>query len=153
MGKEPRPEDWTQTVRENHRDAKAWVAASSEPCLSVRDDEVDQVDRILSGADFGNLPSEDERPDIWVVAVIVCPGDDLEPVIEWAKTLDDEDIDRVQFYYHSDVNVETVTTPWTDAGFPDPFTYEVEDFTTFHDQFGWEFNDQVYRDVTGWEPP
>lgn len=91
--KAPRPEDWTQVVRENHPNAKAWIAASSEPCLTVRDEEVEHVKRILSGADFENLPDQNEFPESWLVAIIVCPDDNLNPVFQWARDIDDEDID------------------------------------------------------------
>lgn len=153
MGKGPRPDDWTRQVREHHPKAVAWVVAATEPCLSIREKEVSQIKRVLQGADFENLPDHASLPDSWLIAIIVCPGDDLTPVIRWTERLEAEAQERVQFYYHPEVEITAITEPWLDAGLPEPITYEVEDFTTFHNQFGWEFNDQVYRDATGWSPP
>lgn len=148
-----RPPDWTETVRANHSDAVAWVVAESEPCLNVRDQEVERIDRVLRAADLASLPESGDLPDSWLLAYILCPGDEVDTLLDWVETLEPTDRERVQIYHHPEADLVDLLDAWFERGFPELISYEVSDFREFHKVFGWEFNDQVYRDATGWTPP
>ncbi len=92
-------------------------------------------------------------PRSWLIGVLLCPGDDTRVIADWASSLPAPEVGRVRFYHHPDLDLVAALEAWYDAGLPDPRTSEVWNYKTFHKQFGRHLNDQVYRDVTGLEPP
>src|SRR3989304_846539 len=87
------------------------------------------------------------EPDWWVLAVLLCPGDTTEAVAAWARQGRAPVADRIHFYLHPHTNPVEAFAAWYAAGHQEPRTAEVEDFATFHKQFGWDLNNQVYRDA------
>lgn len=150
MGRRP---DYAETVRKHHPRAEGWLVASREPCIAIQRREILNVDRVLHPTDPGDLPDPAALPSSWLLAVLLCPGDDTTHVAVWTRSLPAEDRDRVRFYHHPDVDLHEALAAWYEQGLEDPRTFEVRDFKTFHKQFGRHFNDQVYRDATGWSPP
>lgn len=69
------------------------------------------------------------------------------------EELPSEDRERVQIYDHPEADLAGFLEAWFDRGFPPPVNYEVSTFREFHKVFGWEFNDRIYMDATGWTPP
>lgn len=149
----PRRPDYAATVREHHPDAEGWLVASREPCITIRGREVQHVDRVLRPTGPTGLPDPGDLPRSWMLAVLLCPGDDTALVAAWASSIPAGERDRVRFYHHPDVDLTGAFEAWYAAGLADPRTFEIQDFKTFHKQFGRHFNDQVYRDATGWMPP
>lgn len=123
------------------------MVASSEPCRSIRDQEVARIRRQLRALEPEDLPRTIRAPS-WMVGVLLCPGDGTETVARWAVALLEADRERVRFYHHPRVDLVAAFAAWYAGGLPDPVRAEVSDFKSFHKRFGWDFNNQVYRDAT-----
>lgn len=88
-------------------------------------------------------------PRSWMLAVLLCPGDNTERLASWASRLPSGQLDRVRFYLHPETDARASCEGWARAGLP-PLRYEVaRDFPSFHRLFGLHFNDRVYEDAVG----
>jgi hypothetical protein len=139
--------DFALVVADSHRLMRGWIWAQSEPCLSIAKDEVKRIRRNLELVDAARAPPVPSRRLWWILAALLCPGDSTTAVVEWARSLRAVDVDRIRFYLHPATDPVAAFAAWYAAGFENPMTAEVEDFATFHKQFGWDFNNQVYRDA------
>jgi hypothetical protein len=126
---------------------KGWIWAQSEPCLTMAKEEVRRVRRNLAAFDAAKPPPAAVPPAWWILAVLLCPGDTTKDVVAWARGLREVEVERIRFYLHPDTDAVAAFREWYLAGSKDPKTAEVEDFGTFHKQFGWDLNNQVYRDA------
>lgn len=140
-----RPTDFAAIVGAHHREARAFLLATSEHCAEVRDREVEVVRRNLEVVDPAAL-LDLEPEGSWVLAVLVCPGDTVEAVARWAAELPAEALQRVLIYLRTDVDTVAALAPWYAADLPNPYTADFTDWAGFHKQFGADFNNQVYRD-------
>lgn len=145
MGPRSLPPDFSEVVRAHHSKSVGFVVAASAPCLGIRDDEIARVRRNLRPVTPPGLPTPPPEGS-WILAVMLCPGDDTASVAAWAATLHPSLVDRIRFYHHPDTDLVAALTAWYAAGLPDPLTAEISDFASFHKQFGLDFNNQVYRD-------
>lgn len=139
-----RPDDWTNVVRANWRHVTAYIVSSDHPsCLKMAKDEVAFVNRVMHWVPLDAI--ESVRPaGASFMAVVVCPGDDLQDLAWWAQ---EQEADRVHFYLHKDTDTK-VLAPWRDAGLP-LARVEAERFTTYgkmHAKLGLDLSDQVYGD-------
>lgn len=135
------------TVRAHMHDLTGWVVASSGRCLDVQDAEVRHINRSLEavhGQDLGARGRPEARS--WMVGILVCPGDALETLAGWAKGLDETDLRRVRLYFLPGADPVKSLAAWYDAGLPDPYTADVEDWPQFHKRFGLDLNNQIYLD-------
>ena len=139
-----RPGDWTATVRAHWRDVTAYIVSSDHrSCLRMAREEVVFIQRRMRHVRLVRIASL--RPTLhWFMAVIVCPGDDLQALATWAIG---KDAKRVHFYLHRDTELEALA-PWRDAGHP---LSRVTDrrFTAYgplHALLGLDLSDQVYDD-------
>lgn len=139
---------WRDTVARHWRDTTAYLLALSEPCITIRDDELAAVreNRVLVGLDSKAL--SDWRPtDSWFMAVLLCPGDDLRPVIRWVEQ-QQLDASRIHFYVHREEDVHGFMAPWHDAGLP---TTQVDagipDWKALHRLFGLHLSDRILADA------
>jgi hypothetical protein len=148
MAPRPSQPDFARTVAQNHPRMKGWIWAQSGPCLSIAKDEVKKIRRNLAAVGPTGAPPTPATPLWWVLAVLLCPGDTTTAVVEWATALRGSGGDRIRFYMHPDTDPISAFAAWFGAGLADPLTAEVEDFASFHQQFGWDFNKQVYRDAS-----
>lgn len=141
------PTDFAEVVRPHFDECDGVVVASSGQCLEIQAKEEEQV----PGRDFSGVRPEDlpglELEESWLVGILLCPGDETEEVSTWASTLDPTDLDRVRFYYTPDVDLVDAFGAWYEEGLPDPRTAEVEGWEDFHQTFGRDHSNQVYRDV------
>jgi len=143
------PRDFARVVGANHVRMKGWIWATSEPCTSIGEQEVRRIRRNLETVRPGAVPPARAARRWGLVAVLLCPGDTAATVVAWLGGLRGAEPDRVRFYVHPGTDLVAALSPWFASGWDDPFTAEVEDFATFHRQFGWDFNNQVYRDAAG----
>lgn len=139
-----RPSDWTRVVRGHWRKVTAYVVSSRHPsCLQMAQEEVANIDRVMVRVELGRV-AKLKPPKNWFMAVIVCPGDDLEGLAKWARG---RDTNRVHFYLHKETPT-LLLAPWRNAGLA--LTRVAEDrFTTYgrlHKQLGLDLSDQVYGD-------
>lgn len=140
------PPDFAKVVGAKHAKSTAYVAASSDDCLRIRDAEAKKVNRRLKAIAPGDLAAI-RFPKSWMVAIVLCPGDDTGDVAAWAKSLSAGELERIRFYLHGRTDPAKAFSEWYRAGLGDPKTADMEDFNSFHKVFGWDFNNQVYGDA------
>lgn len=128
-------------------DATAFVVADSGDCLGIQRDEVARVKgrRLLSltGRDLEQLAPTGS----WIMAVLLCPGDGTEDLARWARRRPAQDLDRIGFYEHPDVDARRSYLAWVKAELPMPLRDKVNDFAGFHRLFGNDLNDRIYADA------
>lgn len=156
MVREGMPEGLPEKVRPHLHGCLGIVVASTGDCEDIRDQEIKAI------ADTGNRRFEARRPDrlpdpsslgSWLMGVLLCPGDGTGEVAGWASSLDTEDIDRIRFYHLPGVDLVDALRGWYAQGLPDPRTADVEDWGSFHHEFGWDHVNQLYQDIRnhpGW---
>ena len=136
--------DWFGVVRTHWRRTTGFLLASREPCLSIRKTEIQAVrGRSLVGREVQELEGW-TPPRSWLLAVILCPGDDVNPIVAWARR-HKVDPDRVWFYLHTTTPIE-VLRPWADAGHDTAQATTVSDWKELHKLYGLALNDRVYAD-------
>lgn len=148
----PRPIDYAPVVRAHSQDTLGLVVADTGDCLGIRDAEIAHVRRelrALTSSDLAKLV----LPKSWLVAVLLCPGDDLQTLAAWALGLEEKDWRLIRFYHHPGVDLVEALTPWYAAGLDDVRADEVRDFASFHRLFGNDLNDQIYSDARSARPP
>jgi len=138
-----RPEDWTRVVETHSHSTLAFIVSSHQPsCLKMATDEVEFIDRWMKRVILDQLPTR--LPDSWFMAVIVCPGDDLERLAAWMTK---NGADRVRFYLHKDAGAAQLA-PIRDAGH-DLRHVRPERFAAYgamHKRLGLDLSDQIYED-------
>jgi hypothetical protein len=141
------PEGKTPYVRivgKNWRRTVGYVVASSGLCRTVQEKYVSSIDRNVVGHSLHDLDFEPAQS--WIMAVIVCPGDDLSGVTKWAMNNGAMNLDRMVFFFAKGVDVVKALQPWHSEGLADPYTSEFEDYKDFTKQFGRALNDRVFTD-------
>ena len=141
--------DWRATVRGNWRKTTAFILASAQPCIKIRDDELAAIksNRVLVGLSAQDLHSWSPASS-WMLAVLVCPGDTTEDVAAWARR-GKADPSRVHFYLHPEARKE-VLAAWHGAGFPtERVDDDVDSWKRFHHLFGLALADRIVAD---WGP-
>lgn len=138
-----RPEDWTRVVAANAHATLAFIVSGRDPnCLKMATDEAKHIDRWMKRCLLDSLPTK--VPGSWFMAVIVCPGDDLQGLATW---MTDHGGDRVRFYLHRDARPRQLA-PIRDAGH-DLRHVRPERYTTYgqmHKRLGLDLSDQIYED-------
>lgn len=137
--------DWDAVVHQHWRDTPAFMLAMSPPCTRIRDEELEAIgnNRALHSIEAADLASW-TPPRSWLLAVLVCPGDDLAPLTAWVGGAA---IDRVRFYVHADADPFDALAAWADAGFPDPIVDDgIDSWRTFHRRFGRDLAVRILQD-------
>lgn len=142
------PPDFSTVVKANKANTLGWVIASSEPCLSVQDEESKKIKRRLKPVAPKDLTAI-ELPASWLAAVLLCPGDDTDAVASWARQLPRAQLERIRFYCHPEVDLYEAFAGWRKAELPDPVTKELSEMSlkAFHKTFGLDLNIRIYRDA------
>lgn len=132
-------------VADHHTDSDAVLLASREPCISIAYDEQANVHgrsfRIVTPDALEDL----DLRDSWIMAVLLCPGDDTETVATW--TIDHgRDPRRIIFYFHEETDPTAALGAWRKAQLPVHATWTIRDWKELHKHFGAAWNVQVYDD-------
>jgi hypothetical protein len=139
---------WRDTVARHWRDTTAYLLALSEPCIGIRDDELEAIkkNRVLVGLEPAALRTW--RPSgSWFMAVLLCPGDDLQPVIDWVQA-HDVDAGRIHFYIHKAKDVHNFMAAWHEAGLPtEDVDAGIPDWKHLHHLFGLHLSDRILADA------
>lgn len=141
-----RPSDYFRVVRAHAAKTRGFILAERHPCLDIRDREVERIHRDLQPA-FAATLGDLDLPDSWMLAVILCPGDDTAGVAAWAQRLPARQVDRIRFYAHPKADLAEVLAGWVKARLPPPRVDEAGDWKEFHRQFGLHLNDLAYQDA------
>jgi hypothetical protein len=139
-----RPQDFSGIVGRHWKSATAYVQASRQPCIRIQQEEVESIgeNRNLVALGPGELHHID-RDRIWVLGVIVCPGDSVVEVTEWVR-MNRLDPGRVWFFLHRSTDM-AVLEPWARAGFRTDQADIVEDWGDLHSVFGLYLSDLIYE--------
>jgi hypothetical protein len=141
-----RPRDFYDVVRENWKRTTAYLLAGLDPCVEIRDEELEVVqgNRVLVGLSPGDLDGFDPS-GVWLLAVLLCPDGSTERLAEWAARRE-ADPSRVHFYLHPDTNWEALR-PWHDAGYPTrQVDDDIESWRSLHNLFGLALSNRIYAD-------
>ena len=142
---EPFPPNPRDVIHPHRLDTVGYLLATSPPCTRIVADEVRHVRRTLVALAPGSPPPA-SRPQSWVLAVLVCPGDTLAAIAPWVRRLPPRDRERVYVFFHPDADRVAALEAWYAVGLDDPITSLAHDFKTFHKAFGARMNLQTYLD-------
>lgn len=142
---EPFPPNPRDVIHPHRFETVGFLWAARAPCTRIVAEEVARVRRTLVALPAGGLPP-DPLPASWLLAVVVCEGDDLEAVAAWVKRRSARDRERVVLYFHPHADRVAALAPWYAAGLDDPVVGLAHDFKTFHKAFGARLNLQTYDD-------
>ena len=140
--------NWRDTVATHWRDTTAYLLSLREPCITIQRDElrVVQANRVLVGLDAKALNAWKPTKS-WFMAVLLCPGDDLEPLAVWVERTG-ADPARIHFYVHREQDVQGFMRVWHAAGFPtDAVDSGIEDWRRFHRLFGLHLSTRILLDA------
>lgn len=145
--------DWHEVVAGNWQKTTGFLLALRDPCLRIRDEELAAIrkNRVLVALDPTGLKGW-VPPESWLLAVLVCPGDDVRPVVDWVREHGTEP-DRVKFYARRGTDLFDALGAWAEAGLPDPVVEE--GFVTWRDlhrAFGRDLAIRILQDW-GISPP
>jgi hypothetical protein len=138
--------DWRATVRANWKKTTAFLMASTQPCIHIRDDELAAIreNRVLVGLGSRDLEAW-SPPASWMLAVMLCPGDDTKAVTAWARE-NRVDFSRVHFYLHPKTDPVALQA-WHEAGFPtERADSDVDSWKRLHQLLGLALSDRIASD-------
>lgn len=141
----PLPPGYAEVVRAHHAQTTAYLLATSSPCRALRDEEIRRVQRRLERIEPADLAGFAPRGS-WLLAVLLCPGDDVQALAVWAARLPAADLDRIRMYRRRGVDAAAALAAWVEAGLPPPLMSEVRDFASLHKVLGRHLNDRVWLD-------
>lgn len=132
-------------VAAHHDDSDAVLVAAREPCITIAHAE----DANVTGRSFTICRPDEladlELSDSWILAALLCPGDDAEPIARWIEA-GDRDPRRVVFYLHEDADGREALTPWHDADLPVHATWTISSWKELHKHLGAAWNVRVHDD-------
>lgn len=151
MADAPFPPGWHDVVRQHHADTAGYVVAQTGDCLELQAQERKHPRGRLRGRDFQPLPIASlatlRPPASWFLGIILCPGDDLDPILGWYVTLPTKDRDRVALFVHPRYAKDAVDEAWSRRGATAPQTVPLRGtWEHFHHVYGRLHGDRVYVD-------
>lgn len=132
-------------VAAHHQDSDAVLVAATDPCLSIAYDESANVTGRSFRIDRPQGLAGLELRASWLMAVLLCPGDDTSLVSAWVRG-GDRDPRRILFYLHPTTDARRALAAWREAGFPVLSTWTVESWKELHAHFGAAWNVRVFDD-------
>ncbi|MFO1533693.1 MAG: hypothetical protein ABR562_08400 [Thermoplasmatota archaeon] len=142
-----RPSDYRSVVHPLRMETRVFLVASTHPCIRIRDEAAKPTGRDYRTVDAGELAALDP-PRQWVLAVLLCPGDDAAEVVAWLGA-HGGDPDRVLFILHPGTDAVAALRPWYAAGFPDAVAIEAAAWGQLAKPLGQFVNDWIYAQAKG----
>ena len=100
------PSGWHEYVKAHHRATSGYVVAQSGACLDIKHQETAGPRSRVPGRTFRPIDPSDlssiRLPKSWFMGVILCPSDDIRPILIWIASLVRSDHDRIVLYVHPD---------------------------------------------------
>lgn len=145
-----RPADYRDVVHAGRLDTRVFLLAGELPCIRLRDEAARPEGRDYRTADLGGL-EDVEPPQRFLVAAILCPGEDTEILVAWMRRRG-VDAGRVFLVLHPETDAVAALAPWYEAGHADPVFVEADRWSGFAKDLGRFVNDWIYADAkgTGW---
>lgn len=145
------PPRWTETVRRHWKDTVGFVAAQSAECLEVQTQESWGPATRVPGRRFRPIPTAELAklvlPASWFMGIILCPGDDIHPILSWLESLDSAGRERVILYVHPRFQEAAARQAWNDHGLGAPKTVWFDgSWDNFHRLYGKHHAWRVYQD-------
>ncbi|MCA1814536.1 MAG: hypothetical protein LC624_11400 [Halobacteriales archaeon] len=142
------PSDFRSVVRAHHGASEGILVAGREPCITIAQDER----RSVRGRSF-RIVAPEQLPLVgvgasWIMAVLLCPGDDAAPVARWVRG-GGHDARRVLFYLHPDTDLRAALEPWARAGLVAGATWTVASWKQLHKHLGAHWNVRIFDDFRG----
>ncbi len=137
--------DAAKLASDNWPHAELLLYAQRQPCIRIRNDELERINRVIRITDEDDLHGW-SAPRCWMAAVILCKGDNIQALVGAVKDtgLDDS---RFHFYLHADCPLQ-VMQPWAEAGFSlDHVDTGIKDWKSLHKLLGIDFNVQIVNDA------
>ncbi len=138
-----------ELAQENVGRIQILLLAQSAECSAVQSlyplKDCDWSVTRISMSDLADLALKDS----WFMAVLVCPGDGLDDLIQWAKWLDRPEARRIQFFARPSVEEDSIEDPWIEAGLPFTGVVRFSGFKDFHPEFARAVLEHVMDD---WGP-
>jgi hypothetical protein len=145
------PRGWHDYVRAHHQETSGYVVAQSGDCLEIGHQETMGPQSRVTGRTFRAIHPRDlpriELPQSWFMGVVLCPTDDLRPILEWMASLRSADHERIVLYVHPDFNQEAGGQLMRAAHLGHVRTTEFKGaWTDFHHLYGNDHAWQVWSD-------
>ncbi len=142
-----RPADYRAVVHPARLKTRVFVVAGTPPCIQLRDEAARPSGRDFHTSLLGDLDSL-TLPERWVMAVVLCPGDDTLTLVKWlgARRADPA---RVLLVFHPGTSEPAALAPWYAAGFDDPVAVAAATLRQLARPLGQFVNDWIYADAKG----
>lgn len=136
-----------RSIRSHRFDTVCYVLAQSGACLELARDRV----RAVTGGTLRYLSPDElpaELPASWMLAVVLCPGDDTRRLGAWAAQLSPARHARIIFYEPDqlDATADQVYAGWNQQPLPDPIRRRVRHFKEFNRLLGTDLNIRILDD-------
>ncbi len=118
--------------------------SSREPCIGIASDPPAKG-RLSKRLRPEQLQGEPRLPQSFVVAVVLCQGDQTGEVAAFAKARNVSP-DRFYFFYTIGTDVRAALAGWTAADLPVLYSFEIKDWKGLNQKFGAFWNNWVHDD-------
>ncbi len=142
-----RPRDYRDVIHPRRLDTRVFLVANTQPCIDLRDAAARPTGRDYRITDLGAWRDQAVPPS-WVLAAILCPGDDTQELVHWLAT-QNGDAERVVFFMHPDTDPVAALEAWYGAGHGDPVVHEAATWIDLARPLGQFVNDLIYLDAVG----
>lgn len=143
-----KPADYVPVIKANWKNNHAYLLASSGNCIDGWKTFATRGRNFIKP--LGALPSV-APPSKTVIGIVVCPGDDLAPVMAWIAKHRIAPAERVLIVYHPSCDMVEILRPWYKMFDVSPLVLEVTKWPgdRVNKRFGEWYNDWIYLDATG----
>lgn len=140
--------DAADLVRQHWKDAELLLFAQRQPCIQVRQAELNRINRVMRALAPSDLCVWAKRRTplkSWLAAVLVCPGDDLADL---AAVVIDLGLDASRFHFYLAKGAKaSQLAAWAAAGLPlDAVDEGITDWAALHKRLGLDFNVRIVED-------
>lgn len=138
-----------ERVRPHLQKTVGFILATSGDCLDIQAREVETIKtRRFRSVHPDRLESLD-LPESWILAAVMCPGDDTDAITRFAKALDSDDRQRIRFYWYPETRPREALKQWLAADLGPIQEDDADGWERFHKLFGAHHSIQVFMDHVG----